>query len=109
MGADREVRLPPRGSLRLTGEGPTAIELHVSLGPLGPSKRLPPGEDSAAPGSLSSGPDERRWLRQVRLRDVEPDDAPVPEEPVAVYRDVLRDGETAAVRLTLRHEEIPEP
>jgi len=94
IAAETATRVPAMGGLRFGGRGPTRLALLVS----------PIATRAASPATPHSTGSRRRWLKQIRLRDVVVDETPVVEEPVTYFQGEIADAETAAVKLVLHHD-----
>jgi hypothetical protein len=88
------TRLPPVHSLSLSGQGPTRLALLFSLTPLADGGPPPP-----SPVSAPASP--RRWLKQIRLRDVVLNQASLPDVPAATYQGKLPAGEPVGIQIEL--------
>jgi hypothetical protein len=92
------TRLPPVHSLSLSGQGPTRLALLFSLTPL-------VGGGPPSPSAAIAPVSPRRWLKQIRLRDVVLNQASLPDVPTAIYQGKLPAGEPVGVLLELASAE----
>ena len=98
VSAQVSVRLPPVHSLGLKGQGPTRLAILFSLTPIVVGS-------SPSPPTLSVPASPRRWLKQVRVRDVVLNPTPLLDVPVAGYQGKLAAGEPVGIQIDLRPAE----